>query len=128
MRTEPPAVYRRHRVTSARASYISVVGMDVADAGLKWTGWSSTREWELRHNRSRPKGPALCHDVMPTVEGRRRLIERCQSRPIAPRCFCGGAQSGKVDNQVESELKGAQYQVQAPPRCREVAGFHDIDR
>ncbi|MFF8668011.1 hypothetical protein ACH49M_21675 [Rhodococcus qingshengii] len=42
MTLEPDLDIRRH-------VRLAVAGMDVADAGLKWTGWSFAAGWKLRN-------------------------------------------------------------------------------
>jgi len=37
------------RALEAPRGELAVAGMDVADAGLKWTGWSFAAGWKLRN-------------------------------------------------------------------------------
>ena len=54
-RSSPPSsglgniCFDRTLALSDKSSPLTVAGMDVADAGLKWTGWSFAAGWKLRN-------------------------------------------------------------------------------
>jgi|GEM_PF-6031285 len=80
-----PRLRQSYFVATACGSLLVVVGMDVDDTGLTWADWSSGKERCCKTTIFDPQGSAMWHagNALLTVDGLRRLIERCRARPSA---------------------------------------------